>query len=71
MVAISRKTLMFEWQAELAPFLSWHTIFQTRVIQTWASGMCSKMNETSLSLQRKQLSEFVASGEVGVSDNIH
>ena len=34
-------------------------------IQTWVSGIHSKMNEISLSLQGKQLSEFVASGEVG------
>lgn len=56
---------LLELQAELYTFFSWNTIFQTMVIQTWASGIHSKMNEVSLSLQGKQPSEFVASGEVG------
>ena len=66
---VSRKTFvqLFELQAELAIlfFSSWNTIFQTMDNQTWVSGIHSKMNEISLSLQGKQLSKFVASGEVG------
>ena len=72
--SVSRKTFvqLFELQAELAIFFfsSWNNIFQTMDIHTWVSGIHSKMNELSLSLQGKQLSEFVAVVKLELSSSI-
>lgn len=74
MKSVSRKTFvqLFELQAELAIFFSsWNSIFQTMDIHKWVSGIHSKMNEISLSLQGKQLSEFVAVVKLELSSNIN